>query len=161
VRSARPRPLGGTARRTRRLAGLRRRSRSLRDVRRGEGARAQGVRVRAQHGRCDRDARCDPAPAGRRRADRLRPGARRRPRADPPPLLAGAPTLAGTLTPRAPALALANRDFSSDPAAAAAMDADPLVSQPPGPARTAAGLVEGMREIWKHVDHLTMPILAL
>jgi hypothetical protein len=41
------------------------------------------------------------------------------------------------------------------------MARDPLISQPPGPASTAAGLVEGIHQIWTHIDRLTMPLLAL
>jgi alpha-beta hydrolase superfamily lysophospholipase len=77
---------------------------------------------------------------------------------DAPPLLIPFTRIA---PPRFPALELDNHDFSSDPAAAEAMDRDPLISQPPGPASTAAGLVEGMHQIWTHVDRLTMPLLAL
>ena len=80
---------------------------------------------------------------------------------DAPPLLIAATRMTGFLLPHAPALSLDNRDFSSDPAAAAAMDADPLVSQPAGPASTAAGLVEGMRAIWADADRLAMPVLAM
>ncbi|MCW5808329.1 MAG: lysophospholipase, partial [Deltaproteobacteria bacterium] len=80
---------------------------------------------------------------------------------DAPPLLIAATVMSGALSPKAPALNLANRDFSSDPAVVKALGADPLVSQPAGPARTAAGLVAGMREIWAHADRLTMPLLAL
>ncbi|HEY5944120.1 MAG TPA: lysophospholipase [Kofleriaceae bacterium] len=80
---------------------------------------------------------------------------------DAPPLLVAATRMIAVLNPRAPALKLPNRNFSSDPAAVAAMDKDELISQPPGPARTAAGLVDGMRAIWADVDRLTMPLLAL
>jgi acylglycerol lipase len=80
---------------------------------------------------------------------------------DAPPLVVAGTRLAGALAPNAPALGLDNHDFSSDPAAAKAMDDDPLVSQPPAPARTAAGLVDGIRQIWRELDQLTMPILAL
>ncbi|MGE5187283.1 MAG: lysophospholipase [Acidobacteriota bacterium] len=80
---------------------------------------------------------------------------------DAPPLLVAATRLSGFLTPSFPALKLDNHDFSSDPANAAVMDRDELVSNPPAPARTAAGLVEGMHEIWRDVDRLTMPVLAM
>jgi alpha-beta hydrolase superfamily lysophospholipase len=80
---------------------------------------------------------------------------------DAPPLLIAATRMSGFLTPSFPALALDNHDFSSDPANAAAMDKDELVSNPPAPARTAAGLVDGMHQIWTHVDRLTMPLLAM
>ena len=80
---------------------------------------------------------------------------------DAPPLLIAATRLIAAMNPRAPALKLPNRDFSSDPAVAAAMDKDEYISQPPGPARTAAGLIDGMHAIWADVDQLTMPLLAL
>ncbi len=80
---------------------------------------------------------------------------------DAPPLLVAATRMAGFLTPRAPALDLPNQNFSSTPGAAEAMSKDELISQPAGPAKTAAGLVEGMHAIWSDVDHLTMPVLAL
>lgn len=80
---------------------------------------------------------------------------------DAPPLLLAATRLAGTLAPGAKALDLPNAEFSSDPAVGKAMSADPLIEQGPGPARTAAGLIEGIRLIWAHTDGLTLPILAL
>jgi hypothetical protein len=41
------------------------------------------------------------------------------------------------------------------------MSKDELVSNPPAPAKTAAGLVDGMRAIWEDADRLTMPVLAM
>ena len=66
---------------------------------------------------------------------------------DAPPLLVAATRLAGALMPNAAALKLPNGDFSSDPANAAVMDKDELIEQGSAPARTAAGLVDGMRLI--------------
>ena len=80
---------------------------------------------------------------------------------DAPPLLVAATRMAGFTMPHFPALELDDHDFSSDPANAAAMAKDPLISDPPAPASTAAGLVEGMHEIWRDVDQLAMPLLAL
>ena len=80
---------------------------------------------------------------------------------DAPPLLLAATRMSGALTPRFPALKLDNHDFSSDPAAGAAMDSDPLISQPPAPASTAAGLVDGIEHIWADLPRLQMPLLAL
>ena len=80
---------------------------------------------------------------------------------DAPPLLIAATRLAGFLAPGAPALALDDHDFSSDPANAAALARDPLVSDPPAPARTAAGLVAGIAAIWRDVARLDMPLLAM
>src|SRR5215831_8976925 len=47
---------------------------------------------------------------------------------DAPPLQLAAARMTGTLTPKFPALSLDNHDFSSDPANAAAMDKDELIS---------------------------------
>lgn len=80
---------------------------------------------------------------------------------DEPPLALAATRVLATLAPRAPALELDNRDFSSDPTNAKLMAADPLISQPAAPARTAAGLLGGIRAIWAEASALTMPILAL
>jgi serine/threonine protein kinase len=49
---------------------------------------------------------------------------------DPPPLLIAATRMTGALMPRFPALDLKNGDFSSDPAAKAAMNRDELILQP-------------------------------
>jgi esterase/lipase len=80
---------------------------------------------------------------------------------DAPPLQIAAAVMAGVLTPKAPALKLPNKSFSSDPSAAAQMDKDELVSQPPAPASTAAGLIAGIAEIWAGTDALTMPVIAM
>ncbi len=80
---------------------------------------------------------------------------------DASPLLLAATRMAGALAPRAKVLDLPNAEFSSDPAVGKAMDRDPLVEQEPGPARTAAGLFDAMREIWERTGELTLPILAL
>jgi acylglycerol lipase len=80
---------------------------------------------------------------------------------DVAPLFLAATRMAGALTPRAKALDLSNADFSSDPAVGKAMSADPLIEQEPGPARTAAGLIDAMREIWERTDEVRFPILAL
>ncbi len=80
---------------------------------------------------------------------------------DAPPMFLAMTQLLGLMVPRARVLDLANRDFSSDPLVSRSMDSDPLISQGPGPARTAIGLVDGMRMIWEHIDRLTLPVLAL
>jgi len=80
---------------------------------------------------------------------------------DAPPLLIALTRMSGVLSPKFPALKLRNADFSSDPAVVKAMDDDPLISQPPAPARTAKGLVDGIEAIWTGIDQLTMPLLAL
>ena len=80
---------------------------------------------------------------------------------DAPPILVAITRLTAWLAPRARVLKLPDRDFSSDPAAAAALDADPLVWHPDGQASLAAGLLEGMRAIWGDAGKLTMPVLAL
>src|SRR6185503_6505660 len=58
---------------------------------------------------------------------------------DAPPLLIPATRMAGALTPKFPGLKLPNDKFSSDPNAEKQISADELISQPPGPAKTAAG----------------------
>ena len=80
---------------------------------------------------------------------------------DAPPLLIAATRMSGFLTPQFPAFDLDNHDFSSDPGNAAAMDRDEWISNANAPAKTAAGLVEGMHLIWRDVAQLTMPLLAL
>lgn len=80
---------------------------------------------------------------------------------DGPPILLGATRLLGALAPRAPALRLPDADFSSTPGAAEALRADPLIAHAAGPARTAAGLVEGIRRIWAGAPTLDLPVLAL
>lgn len=80
---------------------------------------------------------------------------------DAPPILLAATAMSGALTPSFPALDLPNKDFSSDPAAETQIAGDPLISQPPAPARTAAGLVDGIRQIWAEADRLTMPVMAM
>jgi len=78
-----------------------------------------------------------------------------------PPLLIAATRMAGALTPNAKALDLPNAEFSSDPAATKVMNADAYVEQGPSPARTAAGLVDGIGEIWARTEELSLPLLAL
>ena len=80
---------------------------------------------------------------------------------DAPPLLLAVTKTSAALSPKAPALALDNKNFSSDPANAAVMDKDEFVSNPPAPARTAGGLISGIADIWRDVDRLTMPVLAM
>lgn len=80
---------------------------------------------------------------------------------DAPPLLLAATQMAGATTPGAKALDLPNDEFSSDPLVVKDMDRDPLISQGPGPARTAFGLIKGIQLIWAHTDGLTLPILAM
>ena len=80
---------------------------------------------------------------------------------DAPPLLLAATQMAGALTPGAKALDLPNDEFSSDHAVTKDMDGDPLISQGPGPARTAFGLIKAIQLIWAHTGGLTLPILAL
>ncbi|MCX5744772.1 MAG: lysophospholipase, partial [Proteobacteria bacterium] len=77
------------------------------------------------------------------------------------PVLLASLALTGATMPKFPVLDLPNENFSSEVANALRMADDPLISQPVGPARTAAGLVDGMRQIWAGVDALTMPILAM
>lgn len=78
-----------------------------------------------------------------------------------PPLLLAGIAMIGAVAPSQPALELPNASFSSDPAAADVLAKDPLISQPNAPARTAAGLTDGIRQLWEELDALTMPIFAM
>jgi alpha-beta hydrolase superfamily lysophospholipase len=80
---------------------------------------------------------------------------------DAKPGLIALTKMSGVTSPKIAALDLPTEDFSTDPAMVAAMKADPFVMQTPGPAKTAAGLVAAMSDIWANTDALAMPVLAL
>lgn len=69
--------------------------------------------------------------------------------------------LLGTLAPHAAIFQLPNRDFSRDPAVLAAMGEDPLISQAPAPARTAAEILRTMSWIRNRERLFSVPVLAL
>jgi acylglycerol lipase len=69
--------------------------------------------------------------------------------------------LLSTLAPHAAVVKLPNSDFSRDPAVVEAMAADPLISQVPAPARTAAELFRTMEWIRSKEIGFSAPVLAL
>jgi len=82
-------------------------------------------------------------------------------RIDRPAIEASATPMAAFLLPNFGAVDVPNEHFSRDPAVVAEMDRDPLVYQPAGPARTAAGLLDALERIWARADELDVPLLAL
>lgn len=77
------------------------------------------------------------------------------------PIEAAATPLAAALLPNFGAVETPNEAFSRDPAVVREMDADPLVYQPSGPARTAASLVRALERIWARADTLDVPVYGL
>jgi acylglycerol lipase len=67
----------------------------------------------------------------------------------------------GSVAPHAAIFRLPDRDFSRDPAVVQAMGADPLISQTPAPARTAAELLRTMAWIRSRESSFSVPVLAL
>jgi acylglycerol lipase len=65
------------------------------------------------------------------------------------------------VVPRAHALKLKNADFSRDPQAVAAMDADPLIANEVQPAQTVAELARADERLKKEFKRITLPILIL
>ena len=78
-----------------------------------------------------------------------------------PPLAAALVRVADAVAPNAPAVAPPNPGFSRDPRVVADMDHDPLIFQDPGPAHTAAQIIDGVHRIWAHPEQLTVPLLSL
>ncbi len=75
--------------------------------------------------------------------------------------LIGVTRVLGRLFPKLPVLKLEDAAFSRDPAVVRAIQADPLVSQKPGPARTAASLLMALRRIDGRMEDLEVPFLAM
>ncbi|HUD40543.1 MAG TPA: lysophospholipase [Dokdonella sp.] len=65
------------------------------------------------------------------------------------------------LAPRLPVLKLKNADFSRDPAAVAALDADPLTRGEVQPAATVAALVRANERLRREFPRITLPVLIL
>lgn len=65
------------------------------------------------------------------------------------------------LAPHAHVLALKNKDFSRDPAAVAAMDADPLIAHETQPTRTVAEMVRADEKLKQQFPDFTLPVLIL
>lgn len=80
---------------------------------------------------------------------------------DAPPLQAAGIQLVDALAPGAPVLATPHAEFSSDPRVVAEMDADPLIAQGNGPARTARAIVDGVERVWAHPEQLAAPLLVV
>jgi len=68
--------------------------------------------------------------------------------------------LAG-IAPNLPVLKLKNRDFSRDPAAVRALEADPLIAGEAQPARTVAALVRATERMTREFPRLTLPVLIM
>ncbi len=58
-------------------------------------------------------------------------------------------------------IALADKDFSRDPAVVAAMAADPLINHEPGPAHTGAVLLRADAELLARMPEFTVPMLII
>lgn len=67
----------------------------------------------------------------------------------------------GRIAPRLPVLKLKNRDFTRDPKALAALDADPLTTKETQPAATVAALVRASERLTREFPRITLPVLIL
>lgn len=65
------------------------------------------------------------------------------------------------LAPHAPVLKLHNEDFSRDPAAVEALNADPYIENEVQPAITVAALVRADERLKREFPHITLPVLIL
>lgn len=65
------------------------------------------------------------------------------------------------LAPRLPVLKLKNEDFSRDPAAVAALNADPLIAHEIQPAPTVAALVRADERLREEFPKITLPVLIM
>jgi len=65
------------------------------------------------------------------------------------------------LLPRAHVLKLHNQDFSRDPRAVAAMDADPLIADESQPTQTVAAMVRADERLAKELPRIELPVLIL
>lgn len=79
---------------------------------------------------------------------------------------APAPVLAlvrlfGVIAPKLPVLKLKMKDFTRDPAALAALEADPLTKNEAQPARTVAALLKATDRMTAGFDTLTLPLFIL
>jgi len=79
---------------------------------------------------------------------------------------APAPVLAlvrflGKIAPKLPVLKLKMKDFSRDPAAVAALEADPLCKGEIQPARTVAALLKATDRMRAEFDLITLPVLIM
>jgi alpha-beta hydrolase superfamily lysophospholipase len=67
----------------------------------------------------------------------------------------------GQVFPHAHVLRLKNEDFSRDPAAVAAMNADPLIAHETQPTQTVAELVRADERLKNEFSRITLPVLIL
>lgn len=65
------------------------------------------------------------------------------------------------IAPRLPVLKLKNEDFSRDPAAVAALNADPLIAHEVQPAATVAALVRADERLREEFPKITLPVLIM
>ena len=65
------------------------------------------------------------------------------------------------IAPHAHVLHLKNEDFSRDPAAVAAMNADPLIAHETQPTKTVAAMVLADERLKKEFPRITLPVLIL
>ncbi len=65
------------------------------------------------------------------------------------------------LAPHLPVLKLKNEDFSRDPAAVAALNADPLIAHEVQPAATVAALVRADERLREEFPKITLPVLIM
>jgi acylglycerol lipase len=65
------------------------------------------------------------------------------------------------IAPRLPVLKLHNKDFTRDPQALAALDADPLIAHEAQPAATVAALVRADERMMEEFPTITIPVFIL
>ncbi len=65
------------------------------------------------------------------------------------------------IAPHLPVLKLKNEDFSRDPAAVAALNADPLIAHEVQPAATVAALVRADERLREEFPKITLPVLIM
>jgi alpha-beta hydrolase superfamily lysophospholipase len=65
------------------------------------------------------------------------------------------------IAPRLPVLKLKNKDFSRDPAAVQALNADPLTANEVQPAATVAALVRADERLRREFPRITIPVLIM
>lgn len=78
----------------------------------------------------------------------------------PAPVLALVRLLA-RITPKLPVLKLKMKDFTRDPAALRALEADPLTKGEAQPARTVAALLEATDRMRREFSRITLPVLIM
>lgn len=69
--------------------------------------------------------------------------------------------LLGRLLPALPVLKLKNEDFSRDPQAVAALNADPLIKGEVQPARTVAALLRATDRMTREFGRITLPVFIM